>query len=104
MLVELGETSADTAVDLNEDNQACIKLAHNPSSAQRTKPMDHGCEIPLLEASSARRKGQPEIRRYKETTSGYIHKAITRTSVRETQGSCGTEILQVRLTQSGYVV
>ena len=24
MLVELGETSVDTAVDLNEDNQACI--------------------------------------------------------------------------------
>ena len=32
--------SADTAVDLNEDNQACIKLAHNPCSAQRTKSMD----------------------------------------------------------------
>jgi len=33
MLIELGETSVDTAVDLNEDNQACIKLAHNPCSA-----------------------------------------------------------------------
>jgi len=40
MLIELGETSVDTAVDLNEDNQACIKLAHNPCSAQRTKSMD----------------------------------------------------------------
>ena len=40
MLVELGKASADTAVDLNEDNQACIKLAHNPCSAQRTKSMD----------------------------------------------------------------
>jgi hypothetical protein len=40
MLVELGETSADTAVDLNEDNQACIKLAHNPCPVQRTKSMD----------------------------------------------------------------
>ena len=36
----MGETSVDTAVDLNEDNQACIKLAHNPCSAQRTKSMD----------------------------------------------------------------
>ena len=40
MLIELGETGPDTAVDLNEDNQACIKLAHNPCSAQRTKSMD----------------------------------------------------------------
>ena len=39
-MIELGETSVDTAVDLNEDNQACIKLAHNPCSAQRTKSID----------------------------------------------------------------
>ena len=40
MLIELGETSVIAPVDLNEDNQACIKLAKNPCSAQRTKSMD----------------------------------------------------------------
>ena len=39
-MIELGETSVIAPVDLNEDNQACIKLAKNPCSAQRTKSMD----------------------------------------------------------------
>ena len=37
--------SADSVVELNEDNQACIKLAHNPCASQRTKSMDLKCHF-----------------------------------------------------------
>ena len=40
VLMELGKYKHKRPITLNEDNQACIKLAENPCAAERTKSMD----------------------------------------------------------------